>query len=106
MDSVTSGLKGVGSYILQNKDLLAKPLLGAAGDLAAFGVLEGGKAAINAIANRKKEKKSKVVSNIENSNVDPGLSAKDIEILTSMMLGNNQQQNPVGNIIGSGIKRF
>ena len=106
MDSFTSGLKGVGSYILQNKDLLAKPLLGAVGDLAAFGVLGGGKAAINAIANRKKEKKSKVVSDIQNSNIDPGLSAKDIEILKSMMLEDNQQQNPVGNIIGSGIKRF
>ena len=102
MDSLTSGLKGVGSYISQNKDLIAKPLLGAAGDLAAFGLLEGGKAAINAIKNRKREKTSKV----QNSNIDPGLSAKDIEILQNIMLGDNQQQTPVGNIIGSGIKRF
>src|SRR5213080_126321 len=77
MDSFTSGLKEIGSYILKKKDILAKPIIGAVGDLAAIGVLKGGKAAINAIANRKKEKKSKVVSNIENSNVDPGLSAKD-----------------------------
>jgi hypothetical protein len=106
MDSLTSGLKGVGSYISQNKDLLAKPLLGAAGDLAAFGLLEGGKAAINAIKKRKREKAGKVVDNVQNTNIDPGLSVKDIEILTSMMSGSNQQQIPVGNIIGSGIKRF
>ena len=102
MDSLTSGLKGVGSYISQNKDLLAKPLLGAVGDLAAFGLLEGGKAAINTIKNRKKEKTNKVV----NTNIDPGLSAKDIEILKNIMSGDNEQQIPVGNIIGSGIKRF
>jgi hypothetical protein len=100
IDSLTSGLKGIGSYISQNKDLLAKPLLGAAGDLAAFGLLEGGKAAINTIKNRKREKTSKVV------NIDPGLSPKDIEILKSIMSVDNQQQIPVGNIIGSGIKRF
>jgi hypothetical protein len=96
-------LKSVGSYISQNKDLIAKPLLGAAGDLAAFGVLEGGKAAINSIMNKKKKK--------ENSNIDPGLSAKQIEILKSIMTSEsdtsiNQSQIPVGNIIGSGIKRF
>jgi hypothetical protein len=101
MDSLTSGLKGVGSYISQNKDLLAKPLLGAAGDLAAIGLLEGGKAAINAIKNRKREKAGKV----QNTIIDPGLSAKDIEILQSIMSVDNQQI-PVGNIIGSGIKRF
>ena len=53
----------------------------------------------------KKQLKS-VVGNIHNSNIDPGLSAKDIEILTSMMSGDNQRQIPVANIIGSGIKRF
>jgi hypothetical protein len=103
MDTLTSGLKGVGSYISQNKDLIAKPLLGAAGDLAAFGLLEGGMAAINAIKNRKKGKANKVV----NTNIDPGLSVKHIEILQSIVSGDNQQhQIPVGNIIGSGIKRF
>ena len=102
MDSLTSGLKGIGSYISQNKDLLAKPLLGAAGDLAAFGLLEGGKAAINTIINRKRQKTNKVVNTI----IDPGLSPKDIEILKNLMSGDNQQQIPVGNIIGSGIKKI
>jgi hypothetical protein len=93
-------LKSVGSYISQNKDLIAKPLLGAAGNLAAFGLLEGGKAAINAIKNKKKK---------ENLNIDSGLSAKEIEILKSIMSSESDTTNeqiPVGNIIGSGIKRF
>jgi hypothetical protein len=101
IDSLTSGLKGIGSYISQNKDLLAKPLLGAVGDLAAFGLLEGGKTTINIIKNRKREKTSKVV----NTNLDPGLSPKNIEILKSIMSSENQQI-PIGNIIGSGIKKF
>jgi hypothetical protein len=92
MDTLTSGLKGVGSYISQNKDLVAKPLIGAVGDLAAFGLLEGGKAVINTLKNRKTNK-------LQN---DPGFSAKDIEILQSIM----SSDNPVGNIIGSGIKKF
>ena len=95
-------LKSIGSYISQNKDLIAKPLLGAAGDLAAFGLLEGGKATINSIMNKKKKKK-------ENANVDPGLSAKDIEILKSIMSSESDTINdqiPITNIIGSGIKRF
>ena len=98
-------LKSIGSYISQNKDLVAKPLLGAAGDLAAFGLLEGGKATINAIKNRKREKGS----NVQNTNIDPGLSAKQIEILKSIMPSESDTTNdqiPVGNIIGSGIKRF
>ena len=105
IDSLTSGLKGIGSYISQNRDLIAKPLLGAAGDLAALGLLEGGKAAISSIKNRKKADKVKD----KMPNIDPDLSPKDIEILLSIVSGDSQQQQqeiPVGNIIGSGIKRF
>ena len=39
-------LKGIGSYVYQNIDLLAKPTLGAVGNAAAFGVEEAGKALI------------------------------------------------------------
>ena len=54
--------------------------------------------------NKKKKKK-------ENSNIDPGLSAKQIEILKSIMTSEsdtsiNQSQIPVGSIIGSDIKKF
>src|SRR2546426_3558493 len=46
VDSLSSTLRNVGSYISQNKDLVAKPLLGAVEDLAAFGVTEAGKSVI------------------------------------------------------------
>src|SRR6476619_4293719 len=36
-------LRSIGSYVAQNKDLIAKPLLGAVGNLVAFGFTEGGK---------------------------------------------------------------
>ena len=36
-------LQNIGSYIKDNKDLIAKPLLGAAGDLAASGLTMAGK---------------------------------------------------------------
>ena len=77
-------LKSIGSYIVQNKDLVAKPLLGAVGNLAAAGLTEGGKALLN-----------RVLANKKKSNLD----AKSQEILQSIM-------TPVTNIIGSGIKKF
>ena len=40
MDSASTALRNVGSYMYQNKDLWAKPMLGAAGELAAFGAKE------------------------------------------------------------------
>ena len=52
----TDTLRSIGSYIYQNKDLIAKPLLGAAGDLAAFGVTEGGKAVLTNIINSRNKK--------------------------------------------------
>ena len=39
-------LKGVGSYISQNKDLIAKPMLGAVGEIGALAMVEGSKALI------------------------------------------------------------
>ena len=39
-------LRGIGSYIAQNKDFIAKPMLSAVGELGAFGFTEGGKALI------------------------------------------------------------
>ncbi len=44
--SFMDSLKSIGSYISQNKYLIAKLLFGAAGDLAKFGISEGGKATI------------------------------------------------------------
>ena len=88
VDSLSSSLRDVGSYISQNKDLIAKPLLGAAGNLAAFGLEEGGKALLTHIMNKKKKPTE--------------LDSKSKAILESIITGSS----PVTNIIGSGIKRF
>src|SRR5260221_11274646 len=53
VDSLASSLRGVGSYISHNKDLIAKPLLGDAVNLAAFGLKEGGKALLTHIMKKK-----------------------------------------------------
>ena len=42
-------LKGIGSYVSQNKDLIAKPMLGAVGDIGALAMIEGSKALIRKI---------------------------------------------------------
>ena len=80
-NSPKPSLQNVGSFVAQNKDLIAKPLLGTAGDLAAFGLTAGGKALITKLLNKKKTEDPKSVQIIEN------------------LLG-------VPNIIGSGIKKF
>src|SRR5580704_18025301 len=84
--SMKPTLQNIGSYVSQNKDLIAKPLLGAAGDLAAFGLTQGGKALLTKMINKAKDKKS-----VDN------LDSKGLEILQSMLDSN------VSNIIGSGI---
>ena len=61
----TDVLRNVGSYVAENKDLIAKPLLGAAGDLAAYGLTQGGKALLNRIMSKK----------------EPNLDAKSKELL-------------------------
>lgn len=87
--SMKPTLQNIVSYVSQNKDLIAKPLLGAAGDLTAFGLTQGGKALLSKIINKSQNKKS-----VEN------LDSKGLEILQNMLDSN------VSNIIGSGIKKF
>jgi len=82
-------LQSISSYISENKDLIAKPLLGAAGDLTAFGLTQGGKALLSNMINKIQDKKS-----VEN------LDSKGLEFLQNMIDSN------VSNIIGSGIKQF
>jgi hypothetical protein len=107
IDSLSSTLRNVGSYISQNKDLIAKPLLGAVGDLAAAGVAEGGKALLNHIiqkqsANASKRSQNKVNDSFINQNqIDP----KSLAILQNM-IGEQNSNIPITNIIGSGIKKF
>ena len=71
-------LKDIGSYIFQNKDLIAKPMLSAAGEIGALALTEGSKALIKKISADKKKKE-----------LDP-----------------NSQQILDRLVSGSGIKRF
>ena len=46
-------LKGIGSYVYENKDLIAKPMLGAVGDIGAYAMSEASKALIRKIREHK-----------------------------------------------------
>jgi hypothetical protein len=98
VDSLTSSLRSIGSYVSQNKDLIAKPLLGAVGNLAATGLEEGGKALLTHIINKR-------TSSIKNRQNSEPLDSKGREILQSIINSSNSN-TPVTNIIGSGIKKF
>ena len=97
MDSLSSSLRNVGSYISQNKDLILKPMLGATGDIAAFALTEGGKSIIRKIANAKSNNQQfqNIVSN-----------PKNIELFNQLVTGSTAESIniPTSNIIGSGIK--
>ena len=91
-------IKSIASYVVQNKDLIAKPLLGAVGNLAAAGLTEGGKALLTHMLNRK------------NKIAEPKLDPKSESILQSIINSSNSDV-PVTNIVGSGrtgggIKKF
>ena len=111
--------KSVGNYVAENKDLIAKPVLGAIGSLAATGLSAGIPAIISHIA-----KRNRIKNNVEqafNGNKQQGqqevlsenLEPKYKEILQNIVKSknnsngnNNNMQNPLTNVIGSGIKSF
>lgn len=86
VDSMSSVFRNIASYVSTNKDLIAKPLLGAIGSLAATGLTAGVPALISHIANRNKKRDAEALN-------DP----KYREILQSMI-----PQPPATNIIGAG----
>lgn len=88
----TDVMRSIGSYVAQNKDLIAKPLLGAVGNLAALGLTEGSKALLNRITNNKNKKPEHPMQ----------LDSKSQAILRSII----NDPIPVTNIIGSGIKKL
>jgi hypothetical protein len=88
--SLAPAFRNVSSYVGTNKDLIAKPLLGAIGSLAATGLTAGVPALINHIANRNKNRSLPKIPD------DP----KYKEILQSLLT----EAQPVSNIIGSGTK--
>jgi len=85
--AIAPTFRSVGSYVSTNRDLIAKPVLGALGSLAATGLTAGVPALISHIANRNKSRRDPQIHD------DP----KYKEILQSMM-------TPVTNIIGSGAQ--
>jgi hypothetical protein len=93
--SVAPAIRNVASYVVQNKDLIAKPVLGAIGSLAAKGLTDGVPALISHIANRNRSRGSKPQ---EMQVLD---DPKYKEILQNIMT--QTQSTPVSNIIGSGI---
>jgi len=90
-------LQSVGSYISSNKDLIAKPVLGALGSLAATGLTAGVPAILNHIASKNRKRQLNVEPEIP---IDP----KYKEILQSIQAP-APQARPVTNIIGSGAQR-
>jgi len=53
--SAVPAIRSIGSYVSNNKDLIAKPLLGAVGSLAATGLTAGVPALISHIMNKNKK---------------------------------------------------
>jgi hypothetical protein len=118
-DSLTSGLRGIGSYISQNRDLIAKPLLGAVGNIGALALTEGGKALISRIAKQTTTSKkldadsNKILESLTKpsatqipvSKLDPD-SIKLLQNIVQTLPASVAPTNAVSNIIGSGIKKF
>ena len=59
--SVVPAVRNVGSYVAQNKDLIAKPVLGAISSLAAKGLSAGVPALISHIANRNRSREPQAI---------------------------------------------
>src|SRR6266516_575031 len=94
VDSLSSSLRSIGSYVSQNKDLIAKPLLGAVGNLAVTGLTEGTKALLNRIMSKKAGVKT------ESADI-PQLDSKSQAILQNII----GAESALENIIGSGTQR-
>ena len=91
-------VRNINSFVSANKDLIAKPALGAIGSLAATGLTTGVPALISHIVNRNKSRASdsRRAAGVDRQILD---DPKYKEILQSMM-----PSQPLTNIIGSGIK--
>ena len=98
VDSLTSSLNNIGAYISQNKDLIAKPLLGAVGNLAATGLTEGSKALLNHIMSKNARGRTE---GIQHSSNTPQLDAKSLAVLQNII---GVPAIPISNIIGSGTR--
>lgn len=99
VDTMMSTLRNVGSYVAENKDLIAKPMLGALGNVGALALTEGAKAVINKLQNASTSRNNKGLK----------LSREAQDILEKLMnppVLINKSSHPNTNVIGSGIKNF
>ena len=101
--TIAPTLRNVASYVSTNRDLIAKPILGAVGSLAATGLTAGVPALIRHIANKNSSNASGSASSNRIRTGEIPNEPKYKEILQSMMIPS--QATPVTNIIGSGIKK-
>jgi len=93
--SAVPAIKNIGSYVLENKDLIAKPVLGAVGSLAATGISAGVPAILKHIASRNRNKAPPPPSVSESMSIPEDVKYR--EILNNIM--NN-------NVTGAGLKLF
>ena len=108
--SATPVFESIKNYVVENKDLIAKPLLGAVGSLAATGLAAGVPTLLTHIANRnrKKDNANTLMKTMQQEVVSENLEPKYKEILQNIINSkrNDSSDNPLTNIIGSGIKSF
>jgi hypothetical protein len=83
-------MSDVGSYILNNKDLIAKPLLGAVGNIGAMALTEGSRWAVNKLMNSRADTTAPATK----------LDAKSKQIIEELKRSDRSEAR------GSGIKRF
>jgi len=122
VDSMSSAFSQIGnafkssagtvlSYLSKNKDLIAKPILGAVGSLGAAALTAGVPAAIAAIQAIRNKKKLPSQSSAQLPAQLPvpvpiPENVKYKEILKNILDAQPPSMVPVTNIIGSGIKSF
>ena len=108
--SATPVFESIKNYVVENKDLIAKPILGAVGSLAATGLAAGVPTLLTHIANRnrKKDNANTLMKTMQQEVVSENLEPKYKEILQNIINSkrNDSSDNPLTNIIGSGIKSF
>ena len=108
--SATPVFESIKNYVVENKDLIAKPILGAVGSLAATGLAAGVPTLLTHIANRnrKKDNANTLMKTMQHEVVSENLEPKYKEILQNIINSkrNDSSDNPLTNIIGSGIKSF
>ena len=108
--SATPVFKSFGNFIVENKDLITKPLLGAVGSLAATGLVAGVPTLSTHIAkrNRKQNIANTLMKTMQQEVVSENVEPKYKEILQNIInsKSNGSSGNPLTNIIRSGWKSF